>query len=153
MNLERLKALIRLANNNPNEHEANLAARKVCKIIAEKDFSLLQPQPRTAAGKVNEYRSRPTAPTVDMWEDFLRNMRYRPSESQKKYWTDSAPHQDAPEPHWDDRPFNINMDPNKKKERTQAKRKCSKCGFETMTFRIDEVPWICNPCHWKDVGL
>lgn len=32
MNLKLIEKLARLANNNPNEHEANLAARKVCRI-------------------------------------------------------------------------------------------------------------------------
>ena len=35
MNLDLLKKLIRLANNNPNDNEANLAARKVCVMIAQ----------------------------------------------------------------------------------------------------------------------
>lgn len=35
MNLDLLKKLVRLANNNPNDNEANLAARKVCKMIEE----------------------------------------------------------------------------------------------------------------------
>ena len=38
MDIERLKKLIKLANNNPNDNEANTAARKVCKIIEEMDF-------------------------------------------------------------------------------------------------------------------
>lgn len=176
MNLDRLKALIRLANNNPSEHEANLAARKVCKILAENSFALLNPQPQTAAGKMNEARTwndvkrseepawsskPPAGPGFDASE-FFRNWKrpewngFRPSEAQKRYWTDSAPYVDAPEPDlndWVGRKVNINMNPDKKKERVQAMRKCTKCGFEVMTFRIDEVPWICNPCHWKDVGL
>ncbi len=38
--LERLKKFTRLANNNPNEHEANVAARRVCKILEEHNFEL-----------------------------------------------------------------------------------------------------------------
>lgn len=38
MNLDLLTKLVRLANNNPNENEANLAARKVCKMIADAQF-------------------------------------------------------------------------------------------------------------------
>ena len=34
MNIELLTNLVRLANNNPNDNEANAAARKVCKMIA-----------------------------------------------------------------------------------------------------------------------
>jgi hypothetical protein len=38
MDYDRLIKLAKLANNNPNENEANLAARKVCKLLAEAEF-------------------------------------------------------------------------------------------------------------------
>ena len=38
MNLELLQKLVKLANNNPNENEANAAARKVCLMISESEF-------------------------------------------------------------------------------------------------------------------
>lgn len=41
MNLKLLEKLVRLANNNPNEHEANLAARRACKLIQEANFKFL----------------------------------------------------------------------------------------------------------------
>lgn len=40
MDLEKLKKLTRLANNNPNDNEANLAARKVCKMLEEGNWAL-----------------------------------------------------------------------------------------------------------------
>lgn len=53
---DKLKALIRLANNNPNDNEANLAARKVCQQL-HGEFALddlEHSRNRTAAGKMNE---------------------------------------------------------------------------------------------------
>lgn len=38
MNYKLIEKLAKLANNNPNEHEANMAARKVCKLLAEGNF-------------------------------------------------------------------------------------------------------------------
>jgi hypothetical protein len=38
MNIDLITKLAKLANNNPNENEANLAARKVCRLLAEGDF-------------------------------------------------------------------------------------------------------------------
>lgn len=35
MNLELLRKLVKLANNNSNENEANAAARKVCEMLEE----------------------------------------------------------------------------------------------------------------------
>lgn len=41
MNLKLLEKLVKLANNNPNEHEANSAARRACKLIAEGEFKFV----------------------------------------------------------------------------------------------------------------
>src|SRR5215831_9723714 len=38
MNFDLITKLAKLANNNPNENEANAAARKVCKLLAEANF-------------------------------------------------------------------------------------------------------------------
>lgn len=35
MDLDKIQKLIRLANNNPNEHEANLAAKKACELVGD----------------------------------------------------------------------------------------------------------------------
>lgn len=35
-----LTKLVKLANHNPNDNEANLAARRVCKMLEEADFQL-----------------------------------------------------------------------------------------------------------------
>lgn len=167
MNLDRLKALIRLANNNPNDNEANLAARKACKILAENNFSLLQPQPRTSTTtKVNEpktwndvkrsteseFKSRPTAPTADMWEDFMNRHFTGGAKRWPGFDWSKAPHKEAPEDNWDretkNRPPPAN--PYRGDGQKQEVRKCTKCGLETMTFRYNEVPWICNPCLWKE---
>jgi hypothetical protein len=64
MKLDRLLALIRLANNNPNENEANLAARKVCQILVSGEFTITPKQVKTAAGKMNEART---------WNDVKRS--------------------------------------------------------------------------------
>ena len=38
MNIDLIIKLAKLANNNPSEHEANSAARRVCKLLAEGNF-------------------------------------------------------------------------------------------------------------------
>jgi len=42
MNFKLIEKLARLANNNPNENEANLAARKVCKLLAKSNFKFVE---------------------------------------------------------------------------------------------------------------
>jgi hypothetical protein len=127
VNLDRLKALIRLANNNPNEHEANLAARKACKLIAEKDFAILYANhiPRTVAEKINQPRTwndvkRSTEPdfkskTYDppkphpfdtIFEEMFNRAKGRPFSSGDwghSRWKD-APRKEAPEPSSYDEP-------------------------------------------------
>lgn len=188
LTIEKLKALIRLANNNPNEHEANLAARKVCQSLDNGQFAIIQGVSKDkfedAAAKTWNDVKRSTEPfwkpsppppskqpdptnpgytwhvSDDIYE-FFNNFRNhadpfgpRPSEKQKKYWTDSVPHVDAPEPREESEKkspkYRHNPFTGEKEARRQELRVCSKCGFETMTYRLNEVPWICNPCHWKD---
>jgi hypothetical protein len=56
MNLDLLNKLVRLANNNPNDNEANLAARKVCRMIEEGKFNFnSNGHVKTAADKVKPY--------------------------------------------------------------------------------------------------
>lgn len=39
IDIDKIEKLIRLANNNPNDNEANLAARKACKMLADYKFN------------------------------------------------------------------------------------------------------------------
>lgn len=60
MKLDRLLALIKLANNNPNENEANAAARLVCKELIDakgnfKDFTITAKQTFQPSKKQEEF--------------------------------------------------------------------------------------------------
>lgn len=96
MNLDRLKALIRLANNNPSENEANTAARRVCQELAKDDFRILNGTfPRTAADKMREHASNygGNINTEDIFRDLYdlmnktRQKPYTPPEPAKT-WND-----------------------------------------------------------------
>lgn len=60
MNLDRLLKLLKLANHNPNDAEANSAARAASKMLGEDNYKWVEDakknggRPRTAAGKMNE---------------------------------------------------------------------------------------------------
>jgi hypothetical protein len=75
MKLEKLLGLIRLANNNNSEGEANAAARKVCQILAGGYFRIEQVVTKTAAGKMNEART---------WNDVKRSTE---PEFRSRQWT------------------------------------------------------------------
>lgn len=72
MNLDLLKKLARLANNNPNDNEANLAARRVCKMLEE--FTLNFKNSLTIPGekKIQELKVDPV-PKSNTWENIYRN--------------------------------------------------------------------------------
>ncbi len=81
--LEIIKKLIRLANNNPNEHEANLAARKVCIMLADYQFYSSHEAVfggARAPGKtgVNQSANNPSSdPIVDWMNDLFRKAEER----------------------------------------------------------------------------
>lgn len=146
MNLEKLIKLVKLANNNPNENEANLAARKVCKMIAEADYKFGETAKTTqgprSTGFSSPYSNSP------MWEEFFGSRTYRPrpnppKEEKKKdndYYYKKAPPRDNPfksEPLWNE-PINDKV---KSKNRV-----CSKCSQNFNTYNIKE-PFVCFACE------
>lgn len=75
MNNDIVKKLIELACNNPNENEANAAARKVCRMIKEDNFSILNGSVFTPP------RPQPQAPRGPSMEDILRDMQRKAAEA------------------------------------------------------------------------
>lgn len=61
MNIDLLTKLVRLANNNPNDNEANLAARRACKLIEEGkfDFGVNTSKPTIKPPTVNQQYENP----------------------------------------------------------------------------------------------
>lgn len=89
MNLDLVLKLVRLANNNPNDNEANLAARRVCQMLAT----------AIEKGELRWNVKRPVAPPVSRpapapttWNDVQR--------STEPQWS-SRPPQDAGADLWD----------------------------------------------------
>src|SRR5688572_7856116 len=82
MEKDKLIKLIKLANNNPSEGEANAAARKVCRLLAESDFNWLKDSPTTIKKPI-------TSDLVSNWEDIMRRYRYAERDSYDKETTGS----------------------------------------------------------------
>lgn len=76
MNNDILRKLIELACNNPNEAEANSAARKVCRMIKDDNFAILN-------GSVFS-PPRPTQRTRPSPEDILRDIQRAAAEAQAR---------------------------------------------------------------------
>lgn len=73
--LEILQKLISLANNNPNEHEANSAARRACKLIVELNINF---KVRSASDKIPPPKQQApwTGPPKGSWnyKDFMSDI-------------------------------------------------------------------------------
>ncbi len=168
--IDLLSKLIALANNNPNEHEANLAARKVCRLLIElkvnfksrsdqskpattwKDvqrsdssFWKSSPQqpnsnPYTKASDQNPY----TQPNYDPFE-FLRNefIKARDAERTKDYYKRPPTEYGIPK----DYPIYNYDEPKKPKEKRPLK--CTKCGNEKITGYIGNL-YVCDTCQWNE---
>jgi len=67
MNIDLLKKLVRLATNNPNDNEANLAARKVCKMLLKDDFKSI------GNGQIKQKNDWEGFKAPESWPDILRN--------------------------------------------------------------------------------
>lgn len=145
MNLDLLKKLVLLATRNPNEHEANAAARRACKLIAEAEFVYLPDgQPKTAASKVGATRENTRQwygfSTPFSEGDWIREEFTKDRENRRKYYDYFR------ESEWDASP------PREKKGTTKPKRplKCKTCGhvLNTIYQGLEEL-FECNSCQWN----
>lgn len=133
MNLDLLKKLTKLANHNPNEHEANSAARRVCKMLEEANFSLINyasetqrkfyEQPKSSTPTRNAY-------SKDIFDDLFRYMNY----GEKRNYGDWIPKPPPPKP--------------KKEERVLT---CNECGRVCKTSSYDGLTrnFMCGTCYQK----
>lgn len=163
MNLELIIKLAKLANNNPNDNEANAASRKVCRLIEEGKFQFSQNGTRTAAEKVGASSATNTGPWKyrpeygkdyykdinDMFRDIFggRNKKYNPTDKQREYYNrppPSNPDQDRKysPPNW--------TGPNTREEKPKRPLQCKTCKKEVLTAFVG-VPQMfeCNKCIWQ----
>lgn len=141
MNLDLIIKLVKLANNNPNENEANLAARKVCKLIAEGNFKFssngnITSKPEEKPLTWNDVKrstepywrsSGPSRNPWDLFNDFYRENR----SNQNKHYYEAG---------W-------NIPNTSRKEKECIDRKCTKCGVIVSTSNKAEI-FVCGICRW-----
>lgn len=155
MDLKLLEKLVRLANNNPNEHEANLAARRACKLIEDGKFQFNQIPPTSSQSPPLTYNDirrstepfwRSTKPpsypgykfydeardvTPDWWK-ILEEI-----ENQRRKQREKTAEQYRYEPF------------SERKAREKRKLKCKTCNQEKETLFIGLSEFFeCNECQW-----
>lgn len=167
-NIELLIKYTRLANNNPNEAEANLAARRACKLLAELTEQFKQPI-NIGAPRINNPTDRnaytPTQAQQDFWEKWKKNPYYK-SRPKQEYYSKESQNFKFVTCTSCGKSF-IALSPNETKcprcayeqwepsKRPQSKaenkrpRQCIRCGHIKMTFRVTNL-FICDECQWKE---
>lgn len=167
MNLDRLKKLVMLANHNPNDPEANRAARLVCKMIEEADFVFHNPIPPTIQpvttwkdverNKEPDFKSTRTGPATD-WMNWYEKWQRQARESQEAR-TRSYDAETKSEPAYKSVEYDYyGIDWGKAgpfewdgpyKRKPKRHLKCKTCGYihETVFQGLPEL-FECNPCQW-----
>lgn len=125
---EKLEKLVRLANNNPNENEANLAARYACKMLEEHKFDL------------NITLSAPESPIGGTWQDVCRSTESPPWSRYQGGWDFYAEEILK-------NMFHQQEQQQQQREKAYRIRRCSKCGSEVRTASLKE-PYLCIHCAW-----
>lgn len=137
MNIKLIEKLAKLANNNPNENEANMAARKVCKLLAEGNFKftnepIIYPKP--------PFQQPSTNITYDYIQEMMNQMqRERQTREYRNMYNEPI--------------FNPFQDPRHEKQQKQNKMRdliCTKCNTIKKTrYQGPEFNFICMECIGK----
>lgn len=142
--LEILKKLTALANNNPNENEANLAARKVCRLLQESNFILTvnstwNDVKRTTEPEIKSTRSSSNPSRYGDWVRQHYNTRYETWEDIFRY--------DPTKSNWTGTTYDGRTNKAKQEPRIL---KCRKCGTEVSTNYVGESStFTCFGCWAK----
>lgn len=145
MNKDLIIKLAKLANNNPNEHEANSAARRVCKLLAEANFNFGSTWNDVKRSSEPEFKSKAYngdnfdwATFNDLYSKINRERTYDYNKWKSKWANQHEGRYNRKEP-VDYNPFEH------KTKRTSAQRTCIKCGLKTFTYNQEES-FICTIC-------
>lgn len=136
---EILMKLISLANNNPNEHEANAAARKVCVMLEEMKVNFI---PRKTIAQTQQAppvygQTRRPNPFVD--DDLFNILKNMHRQQNARYY--------ERDPFTNSNPFRQAEPEKPQPKKPKVTRECADCGKPQMT-RCESV-FYCNTCQWR----
>lgn len=153
MNKDLIVKLAKLANNNPNDNEANAAARKVCRLLAEGNFNFgtpvqpVQPKETPKGGTWNDverskepqWRSTPP-PSPDYtnpeWGNWFENW-YR------DYFSYGGKDQQNPHAH-----KSSYYNPYESGPRKKSIHACNRCGRPQWLFNHMTNNYTCISCGY-----
>ena len=148
---ELLKKFVALANNNPNEHEANVAARRVCLMLAKHDFAFVQQQQAQTWNDVKRNDGPPqwksTYPGGTGFDPF-EYLRREYERNQEKWYYNREPHEAKIPNNW----FNGFKKPSKQ-QKEERLLKCKTCKAQKLTKFVGLAELFeCNTCQWTAYG-
>lgn len=148
MNIDLLIKLVKLANNNPNENEANLAARKVCKLIEESKFNFSGQNNHQQQNQQKQSTRPPNwkTPYYNPFDEWFKDMYNEKAKSYEQYqstgdWYKNPPPSDAKAR------YNEPIRPSQQQDKRNLK--CKTCGHTKSTSFVG-LPEVfeCNNCQW-----
>lgn len=156
MNLNLLIKLVKLANNNPNEHEANSAARRACKLIAEGEYKFVGEVAKAKPAEPKVYKAPTTPKNNNMWNDYFEGFDYNPwsgfNKANSKEAQNERERREASETNKKRREYNPNPYDipyvnyyGGSQANPAIRRICTRCGLDVETCSI-QTPFICYIC-------
>lgn len=175
MNLDLIKKLTRLANNNPNDNEANLAARKVCRMLEESNWSLpsVQSRPNTVnmgtpphtwndirRSPTPEWSSKPPTESNEYDHQAAEREEHRRRQEdfynfyRKNYWKPSPKQEEYFRDIFREgsyRGVDWGSNPFEPKKPPKEKRplECTKCHKTVETGYVGNL-FVCSDCQWSE---
>lgn len=137
MSLDLLKKLVKLANHNPNDNEANSAARRVCLLLEEFNFFEKKADPLydkfRSKQEVYYKKTQKTNSIYDTMAVFCEKCNRPTVITKQEYYS-------GEKIYCEDCKKNPNI----------FKRKCIKCGVLADTkFNGPEFLFLCEDCGWR----
>lgn len=148
-----------LANHNPSDHEANRAARLVCKMIEEaKLFEGKDGRPLTYNDihrtTEPEFKSTRTGPATD-WMDWYEKWQKQNREAQEARtpnyddYFKNSPFSSEQRENWVNGEWNFTREETKKKREHKRYLQCKTCSrMKETIFQGAAELFECNPCQW-----
>lgn len=156
MNIELLIKLCRLANNNPNENEANSAARRACKLIEEGEYKFSdEPVINNKRESWSGFSNPPRQNSWDFYEEYVRQaQRAQQAREEEEVKKQNEEHAKRARRAWDYIYVDKDEFPfaQKSKSRYETKYKhtviCNRCNLESKAEKPYDH-WTCRMCRDK----
>lgn len=155
MNFDLITKLAKLANNNSNDNEANSAARKVCRLLAEAEYKFIadtvQPVQNQQQRQQKDWRWEPSEKQKKYYEDLMSDLWGR----KEDWFKDRGARTNSKQSQEDNRSYtHIEYDwaeekPKKKPEERELA--CSKCGDVIKTYFVGHsTQFMCYQCQFNE---